>query len=347
MPRPSVSVVVPCYGYGSVLEGCVRSVLAQEDVDVQVLVIDDCSPDATPGVARALAAVDARVEYHRQERNRGLISTVNHGLELSRGDYVAVVSADDLLTPGSLARAAAVMERLPRVGLVYGRAPYWHEDVPMPATTGRWRGTTVWRGRDWIATRCRSAHNCISSPEVVVRAKAYRAAGPYDPRCTHASDLNMWLRIAAVADVAYVRGVPQAIYRVHGDSMLRSTHSALGDLRERRMAFDAFFSGAGARLPDAPSLRAAAAQALARQALWQASRAIDRGEVADIPVDDLVAFALDVDPGARRLREWHGHRVRRRLGAGRSRLFVPFLATGAAHRVKGHVARARWAHTGL
>ena len=104
----------------------------------------------------------------------------------------------------------------------------------MPTPSGRWRATDTWRGHDWLRLRCRSAYNCISSPEVVVRTAVQRAVGGYDARCFHTSDLNMWLRIAAVADIAYVRGLPQAIYRIHPGSMLRSQDGPMVDLRERR-----------------------------------------------------------------------------------------------------------------
>lgn len=347
MRRPSAGVIVPCYGYGHLLEGCVRSVLAQEGVDVGVLVIDDCSPDATADVARRLAQADARVGYRRHDVNQGLIPTANEGLGWASGfDYTVLLSADDLLTPGSLRRATAIMEAMPSVGMVYGPAPYAVEGRPLPRPRARWRGTRVWTGHEWLRRRCRSAQNCISSPEVVVRTAVQQAVGGYDPSCHHTSDLNMWLRVAAATDIAYVKGADQAIYRVSPSGMLRSATASdpMVDLRNRRAAFDAFFSNAGSELPDAPELWARACRALARQALWRASRAYDRGLVTGpgaLPVDDLVAFARDVCPEVERLREWRGLRVRRRLGAGRSLLFPPFVATGAAHRAHVHVERFR------
>lgn len=346
MSAPSVSVIVPCHGYAHLLDGCVRSVLSQEGVDQQVLIIDDCSPDHTAEVAAALAEDDGRVQVCRHGENVGLIATANEGLRWASGDYVLLLSADDLLTPGSLRRAVAVMEARPQVGLVYGRALYAHEHRPLPRASGRWRSTAIWRGGDWIERRCRSAHNCISSPEAVVRGSVQRAVGGYDPRCHHTSDLNMWLRIAAVADVAHVRGVPQAIYRVHADGMLRSERDPLVDLRERGNAFACFFEACAGQLRDPIRLRTIVFRRLARQALWQASRAVDRGADRAL-VERLSAFALEVCPDARRLREWRGLRLRRRIGAGRSLAFLPFFATGAAHRLRGHYAQARWRLTGV
>jgi hypothetical protein len=366
---PTVSVIVPCFNYGHLLEGCLESVLSQEGVDVRVLVIDDRSGDDSAAVARLLAARDDRVEIRAHTQNAGLIATANEGLEWASGQYVVLLSADDLLVPGCLRRATEVMTERPNVGMVYGKTIQAIEGRPVPPPCGRWRATKVWLGADWVRIRCRSTYNCISSPEVVVRNSVQRAVGGYDPACHHASDLNMWLRIAAVADIAYIRGVPQAIYRVHSDSMLRSNTSEIVDLRERRVAFDSFFaacppqigSAGRAGRPRLGALRShppragrlatrrlqrTVARTLARQALWRASRAVDRGE-AEETAGELSAFALDVYPDARRLREWRGYRLRRWIGAGRSRGFLPFLATGAAHRLRSRAIYMRWRLKGI
>lgn len=351
MTLPSVGVIVPCYGYADVLEGCVTSVLAQEGVDVRVLIIDDCSSDDTPSVARALTQRDTRVRSRRHSENQGLIATANEGLQWAADhDYIVLISADDLLVPGALRRATSVMDANPNVGMVYGRAPYAYAGRPLPTPGGRWRTTQIWSGSDWIRLCCRSGHNCISSPEVVVRSSIQRAIGGYDPACYHTSDLNMWLRIAAVSDIGYVRGVAQAIYRINAQGMLRSDSGDMVDLRSRQAAFDSFFATCSHRLDDAAALQTMVGRALARQALWRASRAFDRNLVEGpqaLPVAELIAFAHEVCPDARRLREWRGLQVRRSIGAGRSRLFFPFIATGAAHRVRGHFNQLRWRTRGI
>jgi hypothetical protein len=343
MRRPRVKVIVPCYQYAGWLEGCVASALDQPGVDVRVLIVDDASPDNTPAVAERLMDRDSRVEYRRHAANSGLITTANEGLDWADdGDYTVLLSADDLLVTGSLQRATAVMAASSNIGMVYGRAPYAHVGRPLPSTGGRWRRTAAWPGQDWIRLRCRFAHNCISSPEVVVRTAVHRAAGRYDPECVHASDLNMWLRIAAISDVALIKGVPQAIYRIHSDSMLRSNRHPMLDLHERRAAFDSFFASCETLLKDAEDLRRMTGRALARHALWMASRAVDRGLTDGpngLPIDNLIAFALEVYPDARRLQEWRGYRVRSMIGSGRSRWFFPFIVTGAAHRARYHARR--------
>jgi hypothetical protein len=122
------------------------------------------------------------------------------------------------------------------------------------------------------------------------------------------------------------------------------------DLSERREAFEGFFAACANTLADAERLRAMTARALARQALWKASRAVDRGRIAGPdaqPVEELVAFAHDVYPQSRRLPEWHGLRLRRWIGAGRSRWFVPFVATGAVHKLRFRFERRRMRRRGI
>jgi glycosyltransferase involved in cell wall biosynthesis len=341
---PLVKVIVPCYNYAEYLDGCVESILGQDGVEVRVLIADDCSPDETPDVAARIARSDDRVEHRRNEENLGLISTVNRGLAWADdGDYVVVISADDMLTPGSLQRATGVMEANPRVGLAYGSVVRFESDRPLPRTgKRRRRGTKVWSGEDWIRIRCGIGHNCIASPEAVVRTSVQRQVGFYDLASYHASELNMWLRIAAVSDVAYVKEA-QALYRIHRESMLRTMLAGNGgelvDLKTRRIAFEGFFDGDTSQLRDAARLRTMAGDALARQALWRASRAYDRDEVdgsAGVSAEEWIGFARETSPDVRRLREWWGLQLRRRIGAGRSLWFPLFVATGAAHRVRSH-----------
>src|SRR5437763_399662 len=151
--RPSVTVVIPCYNYGRYLSTAVKSVLDQPGVDVEAIVIDDASTDGSAEIVRELAAADPRVRAIFHRGNLGHIATYNEGLEQASGDYVVLLSADDALTPGSLARATALLESHPSVGLVYGYYERFVEDPP-PVTQGV-RNWTIWSGDDWIEGRCR------------------------------------------------------------------------------------------------------------------------------------------------------------------------------------------------
>jgi Glycosyl transferase family 2 len=310
---PRVSIVVPCYNYGHFLPDCVASLLRQQDVEVEVIVVDDASPDGSVAVADALAAADPRVRVLAHERNRGHIATYNHGLEHVTGEFVVLLSADDLLTPGALSRATALMLARPSVGLVYGHPVVF--DTAQPPPTGRTRPRTwsVWRGEDWIRAQCRRSLSIIYSPEAVVRTDVQRAVGGYDPALPHTGDLAMWLRIAAISDVGRVNGTDQAYRREHPASMMTTTYSgALVDLRGRQAAYQDFFTGPGAGLRDGAGLWATARRRLAQQALDEACRGLGSGAGED-QVAPFVAFANELHPAAASLWQWRDLQVRRRI----------------------------------
>lgn len=344
---PTVDVVIPCYNYGHYLPACVDSALSQPGVDVRVLVIDDCSTDDSADVAKALADRDGRVEAQFHAVNRGHIATYNEGLiDWATGDYVVLISADDLLAPGSLQRACRIMDADPRIGMVYGRAPYFERNDDLPPATGPTTRTSRWDGIDWIERRCRAGHNVISSPEVVVRRTIQQQVGGYRGDLPHAGDFEMWLRIGAVSDIAFARGAPQAYYRVHDASMQRTIYSTtIDDLRQRRDVFQIFFDD-HPDLPHRTRFQGLAARAIATEALWRACRAYDRDDVDQVPVDELVELAFEVMPSAGDTREFKALQRRKRLGATWCHRTQIFIAPAIWRRMKSVYRFERWKRLG-
>lgn len=105
---PLLSIVLPSYNVGRFIGRTLNSILMQEFEDFEVIVVDDGGPDHTLAVARAFAAIDGRVRIHSQP-NGGLAQARLSGLELSRGDYVWFVDADDHLRDGCLDRISRVL----------------------------------------------------------------------------------------------------------------------------------------------------------------------------------------------------------------------------------------------
>src|SRR5208282_429173 len=116
---PKVTFVVPCYKLAHLLPECVNSILAQTYRDFEILIMDDCSPDDTPQVARSFSG-DPRVQYIRNDPNLGHLRNYNKGLKMARGEYVWLMSADDRLrSPHILERYVKVMEENPQVGYAF------------------------------------------------------------------------------------------------------------------------------------------------------------------------------------------------------------------------------------
>ncbi|WP_323100923.1 glycosyltransferase family 2 protein [Intrasporangium sp. YIM S08009] len=327
----SVSVVIPCYRYGHFLEAAVRSVTDdQPGVDVRVLIVDDASPDDSAEVARRIASRRPEVEVVVHDTNRGNIATFNEGLlEWADGDYTLLMSADDRATPGALARARDLLDAHPGVGFVYGRALYVRDGEPLPAARTRVRGWSIWSGQEWLLQRFRQAENPITSPEIIVRTSLQHRAGGYDPGLPKAADMEMFMRLAAHADVGFIRGVDQAYYRLHGENM-HTTVTSLMDLLQRRSVFEVVLERYGDAVEDPERLSVLVHRQLAREALWAAGRVHDLGRFRRTElgrrllgggsqgtgedVGPLLEFAQDCWPDIRREALYRTLATRSRLG---------------------------------
>ncbi len=108
--QPLVSVVIPTFNRAAFLPSAVRSALEQTLREIEVIIVDDGSTDATPEVCRALAEADPRVRLVRQA-NRGLAAARNAGLAAATADWVAFLDDDDLWVPEALATMRALTGR--------------------------------------------------------------------------------------------------------------------------------------------------------------------------------------------------------------------------------------------
>ena len=341
---PTVSVVIPCYNYGHYLAECVGSILEQPDVSVDVLIIDDASPDGSAEIARQLAAQHDQVTAICHTSNRGHIATYNEGLALAEGDYTVLLSADDMLTPGCLSRATSLMEEYPSVGLTYGFSAELTDAGRPPVRTVA-TSWIIWQGHDWIAHKCKTGRNVLQSPEAVIRTKVLREIGGYRAHLPHAADFELWMRAAVVTDIGYVGGADQAYYRIHSSNMHHSTFDVLADLTQRLRCFDDICTEHSGSLADSDTLRDAAHRTLSREALGHAISAYARGVADREPIDDYVIFAEKSWPNARQLREW---RLLESLRGGRDRgpgrdlaLRTREMARNAGYSLRWR--RRRWA----
>lgn len=296
--RAEVTAVIPCYNYARYLPDAVRSVLDQDDVDARVIIVDDRSTDDSLEVARTLAEGDSRIRVIAHEVNRGHIQTYNDGFAAVTTEYVTLVSADDLLAPGSLERATSLMERYPRVGMVYGQPIEFSGAHPTALRDGRaplsW---TIWRGHEWIRLACLRGRCFILSPEAVMRTSALVEVGVYNTDLPKSGDLEYWLRTASGWDIGRINGRIQAYYRQHEANMHAITLPSMAhDIQHRVMAFACL---ARSPIVDAwPRARRyydIARRAVAREALVLATRELAVGGTPET-AEALAAAAIDIRP---------------------------------------------------
>ena len=147
-----LSVVIPVYNIRDYVERCVRSVLAQPDVPLEVLIVDDGSTDDSGAVCDALAAEDSRVTVIHKP-NGGLSDARNYGLCHAQGEYILFMDGDDWLTenvcPGLLQMALQ-----DRADVVIGKAHFLREEPVMTrweeAVEKNFTFHTVYTGKEYL-----------------------------------------------------------------------------------------------------------------------------------------------------------------------------------------------------
>ncbi len=114
---PKLSVIVPVYNVEKYIHQCVDSLLAQDYEDMEILLIDDGSPDRCGAICDDYAKKDARVRVIHQE-NQGIAEVRNIGIREVKGDYIGFVDSDDYILPGMFSKMMGCIEKEPDTDLV-------------------------------------------------------------------------------------------------------------------------------------------------------------------------------------------------------------------------------------
>ena len=93
--EPLVTVIIPTYRRATLLARAIEHVRRQTYRNLEIIVVDDGSPDSTGDVVRTNAAQDSRIRYVRHERNKGLPAARNTGIRAATGEYIAFIDDDD------------------------------------------------------------------------------------------------------------------------------------------------------------------------------------------------------------------------------------------------------------
>lgn len=194
-----ISVIVPTFNRPAALRRALESVLRQTYGAVELVVVDDASPDQIDDVVGTLAAPRLRVLRHPYRR--GAAAARNTGLQAARGELIAFLDDDDEWVPEKLERQQALLAHAPqRLGLIY----CGHEEISERS------GATVLTRTPAAAPLSfvdflRSTSFGASVP--LIRRHCFDAVGGFDESLPATQDQDMWLRISRDFDCAFVRDV--------------------------------------------------------------------------------------------------------------------------------------------
>lgn len=106
---PLVSVIMSSYNYGNYISKAIESALNQTFTDFELIVIDDGSTDGSREIIKRYAGQDSRIKYVFHRSNMGITNTLNEGIEIASGKYLAILDSDDLWTMDKLEKQLAIL----------------------------------------------------------------------------------------------------------------------------------------------------------------------------------------------------------------------------------------------
>jgi glycosyltransferase involved in cell wall biosynthesis len=232
-PRPTWSVLVPCYNCADFLGQALESVLMQDPGPerMEILVIDDCSDlDDPKQVVDAVGR--GRVRFMRQTANVGKVRNYETGLQASRGHLIHQLHGDDRVVDGFYRGMEAAFTAFPAAGAFFCESDYIDENGKVTGRTGRERERTGMLA-DWLPRLVEAQR--IQTPAMVVKREVYETLGGFDRRLDCSEDWEMWVRIANRFPVGFCAEA-RAQYRYSANnnsarSILNGTRGAI----QRRM----------------------------------------------------------------------------------------------------------------
>lgn len=191
---PRVSVLMAVYNGEHYVRDAIDSILGQTFTDFEFLVFNDGSTDATRSIIAAYR--DPRIRLLENEANIGLTPTLNRGMSLATGEFVARQDADDISEPGRLARQVAYMERYPELVLLGS----WYREIDAAGRPGKKLRLPCRQAElQWaLLFYCPFVHS-----GAMLRRSAYvEEIGCYDERYRYAQDHELWLRTSRKKSLA-------------------------------------------------------------------------------------------------------------------------------------------------
>lgn len=237
---PQVSVLMPVYNGEPFLGQAIESILLQTFVDFEFIIINDGSTDRSAEVVQSYD--DSRIRYFENEYNIGLTRSLNRGLSLVQGPYIARMDADDVSLPQRLARQVDFLDAHPNVGVVGTAMQIIDENDKTHRT---WHSLTTHEALRW----CLCLYDPIAHPTVLMRRQVVEQVGGYRVEMVTAQDYDLWRRLSKVTQLANLPNVLFCLRRhktnvttvrlaEHRQNRVKVSHEAISEFLGRDVSID-------------------------------------------------------------------------------------------------------------
>jgi glycosyltransferase involved in cell wall biosynthesis len=208
-----VSVLMPVYNCEKYVAQAIESILHQTFESFEFIIINDASTDHTQEIIASFQ--DPRIRVYQNSTNLGLTRSLNIGIDLCKGKYIARMDGDDISHPDRLARQVTFLEDHPHTGLV-------GTDYERIASDGTRSGKIITHRTDWqLVHWMLYFENPIAHPTVCLRSDLIREVKGYDENFRYTQDYDLWDRLSGITHLA---NLPELLlFRRFGDESQTST----------------------------------------------------------------------------------------------------------------------------
>lgn len=216
-----VSVVIPCYNQGRFLAEALQSVFAQTHAQLEIVVVDDGSSDATASIA---ASFGQRIRF-LQQPHKGPSAARNLALASCTGAYLQFLDADDMIEPDKIRAQVAFLEARPDIGIVYSDVRYFSSADPDERALGPYSADGVpftpmlWAAPGTMLEKLID-RNVLAINSALMRRQAAAAVGPWNESLSAVEDWEYWIRCAHAGVRFQYQDAPGtlALVRLHPES---------------------------------------------------------------------------------------------------------------------------------
>ena len=190
-----ISVVIPSYNHEKFIAAAIQSVLVQTYQDFEIIVVDDGSTDGSIEQIRKFS--DPRIKLILHKKNRGSAVAMRTGLERAIGEYIAVLSSDDVFLPKKFEKQVKVLDENPQYAAVFSYVELIDEyGHPFTNQNHSYYKKFEQRNRDryqWLNYFFYHG-NALCHPSVLIRKSCFDKIGMYDERFAQLPDFDFWVR---------------------------------------------------------------------------------------------------------------------------------------------------------
>ena len=195
--EPLVSVLIPAYNAEKYIDEAIESVVDQTYKNLEILILDDCSTDGTGKVIKKWVKKDSRIKYIKNEDNLKLSRTLNKGLELCNGEYIARMDADDWSYPDRISSQIKYLESNVKIGAIGGTIELCDEELKNPKVREYFETDGDIRKKIF-------RYSPFAHPAVVFRKSVLDSAGDYSESLVDAEDYDLYFRIGKYSEFANI-----------------------------------------------------------------------------------------------------------------------------------------------